>query len=76
MKKQPAKPESLHHLIDPCTCEATVSFTVYGAQVEIADQIHPDVPADVRTVSREEAREVYRRLVKAGWFNPDAPVRD
>lgn len=75
MKMQPAKPDSLHHLIDPTTCEATVSFAVFGEQVEIADQIHPDVPADVRMVAREEAREIYRRLVKSGWFNPDAPAK-
>jgi len=74
MKKQPATPESLHHLIDSCTCEATVTFAVYGSEVEIADQAHPDVPADVRRVSREEARATYRRLKSSGWFNPDEPA--
>lgn len=62
---------STYRLWDPISGEGEMAFEVLdAARVRVSQTDHPDVPADVRTMPIEEAREVYRRAIRAGWVKP------
>lgn len=59
--------DSLHALADPISGEGAMSFLVFGEKVEVVESSHPDLPETETVMSVEEARETYRRAIKAGW---------
>lgn len=59
---------SRHYLFDPISGEGSMTFEeVDSARVCVIESAHPDLPADIKIIAREEAREVYRRAIRAGW---------